>query len=358
MSGGPGVAALGVALCLLAAAFGASSLYLPGIALVLIAAGAEASVRLAAWRADVSRDPLAASVEEGASLRLTVRAQRGRLPLGGEVSSLPGVAFRPLARISKGALELTARIERRGIHVLAPSELRFRDPMGICERSLLSPTTEVLVLPRVERIRSQQLARIAGLGRDARRRSRGSAAAEVEGLRPYRPGAPASRIHWPTVARTGTLLERRLQSESDGLPLVVLDLRRPAGIEAIDAGVRAAASLCVGLAAREGCALLLPGEKRSHRLGPDLGAWPALHARLALVQPGGPPGWSALERAATVLWVTVSTRPDPAIARRTGAVHYFVSPFPVAGRAVLFEVAGCCVQAAGRAAARPAASAA
>ena len=53
--------------------------------------------------------------------------------------------------------------------------------------------------------------------------------------------------------------------------------------------VRAAASLCVHLAREGGCALLLPGDRRPVDIGHDLGAWPALHARLALVEAGGAP---------------------------------------------------------------------
>ena len=51
----------------------------------------------------------------------------------------------------------------------------------------------------------------------------------MESLRPYREGAPASRIHWPTVARVGTLMERRLLADSDSQPLVVVDPTHPSG---------------------------------------------------------------------------------------------------------------------------------
>ncbi|HEX7610865.1 MAG TPA: DUF58 domain-containing protein, partial [Solirubrobacteraceae bacterium] len=154
--------------------------------------------------------------------------------------------------------------------------------------------------------------------------------------------------HWATVARTGTFLERRLHSERDRLPLVVLDSRRPADIGCLDAAVRATASLCVALAERGRCSLLLPGEQRALDLSSGLGAWPAVHARLAVVEPGGALMWSSIERAEVVLWVTADRQPDPRIGRRGGTSHFIVSPFPQAGRAVLFDVAGCAVQAAGR----------
>ena len=112
-----------------------------------------------------------------------------------------------------------------------------------------------------------------------------SAEIEMESLRPYREGAPASRIHWPTVARVGTLMERRLLADSDSQPLVVVDSTEPADEAALDKAVRAAASLCVHLARKGGCSVLLPGDRRAVDLGADLAGWPALHARLALVEP-------------------------------------------------------------------------
>jgi uncharacterized protein (DUF58 family) len=328
VSGGLGVAALGLILCLLAAAFGAPSLYLPGVALILLAAAAELSVRISARRCGVARDPLLASVEEGAPLQLAVHVQGGRLPIAaGELCPLPGIEPMPLRRLSRGVMQFTATLHRRGAHVVGPSVVRFRDPLGISVRRVRSGETEVLVLPRVERIPHEQLARITGHGREAQTRSRGA-----------------------TVARTGVLVERSLSSESDRLPLVVLDLRRAAGADAMDMGVRATASLCFGLASVGGCSLLLPGEHRAHRLDRELGAWPAMHARLALVQPGGPPASAPLERAAVVIWVTVSRRPHPDAARVAGGIRYCVSPFPRTGGAVLFEIAGCAVQVDGRAA--------
>ena len=46
---------------------------------------------------------------------------------------------------------------------------------------------------------------------------------EPDGLRPYAPGTPMSRIHWPSAARGGGLQERHFVSGRDQLPLVVVD---------------------------------------------------------------------------------------------------------------------------------------
>src|ERR1700694_1025134 len=74
------MAALGLVLCLLAGAFGVASLYVPGLALMLLAAGAETSVRLASrsggvWSA--ARRASAGGVDERAA-RLALGADRAR----------------------------------------------------------------------------------------------------------------------------------------------------------------------------------------------------------------------------------------------------------------------------------------
>jgi hypothetical protein len=67
---------------------------------------------------------------------------------------------------------------------------------------------------------------------------------------------------------------------------VILDARGDGPPEHLDAAVRAAASLTLELARAGGCALLLPGERRTIAVGRDLASWPAVHARLAVVEGG------------------------------------------------------------------------
>ena len=148
------------------------------------------------------------------------------------------------------------------------------------------------MLPAVEPVSAQGGGGRAGVGalaghggRPAAGRLPGAEAElDLDGLRPYRPGASASRIHWPAYARTGEMLERRLVAESESSPLVVLDSRRASSEESLDAAVRAAASLCVHLARFGGVGVLLPGDRRVTQVASDLVAWPAVHARLAVVE--------------------------------------------------------------------------
>ena len=249
-------------------------------------------------------------------------------------------------------VRINVRFSRRGRRPLEPATLVIRDPLGLSVRELTGAVgDEVLVLPRTEPVvaagsgAGSGASPHSGDGARLRPRIEGSAAElEIDGLRPYREGAPASRIHWPSVARSGEMLERRLVADLDSAPLVVLDASRPESEEALDAAVRAAASLCLELARSGGCAVLLPGERRPVSIAPDLGAWPHTHARLAVVDPGpavAPAGRAP--RSGGIFWVSAAAarRPPRALARLAAGARYFVSPTPLPGYRTAFTVAGC-----------------
>lgn len=345
MSRASRVAALGGGLIVLAGCFAVSPLYVPGVALLVLAFGAQCSVRLAARCASVRLELEARSVEEGRRAPLSVRAGGWAYALSrGELLPLPGGVWRPVG-FRGTTVELALQPARRGEHAVGPAAVRFSDPFGLCSRERRSECARLLVLPRVERIRREQLERALGLGRARALLDDGP---DVEGLRSYRPGAPASRIHWLTVARLGELVERRAERDAEDMPfMIVLDATSPDSEDALDRAVRAAASLCVAIAGAGGCSLLLPGASDAQAVRADLASWPYLHARLATVASGARPAWQVAERARSVIWVGART-PVPERAGRA-AVCCTVSPLPRRGRSVLFEVAGCAVQAAGRA---------
>jgi uncharacterized protein (DUF58 family) len=336
-----GVAALGLALIALGGAFGVSPLFVPGVGLLAIALAAELTVRLAGRRAALTLELGVESVEEGFPAPLRIRA--GGWPFAisrGVLRPLPGAEWMRVP-VTGLAEELRLSPSRRGDHTIGPAVVRFADPFGICRRERSSATRRLLVLPRLERVPRRELELALGLGRASALHDDGP---DVEGLREYRPGAPASRIHWLTVARVGRLVERRAEWEAEDMPvMIVLDPSLPAGAEALDMAVRAAASLAVGLAAIGGCRLLLPGGHEPHPIRPDLATWPYLHARLATVAAGPPPSLRGAERARSAIWVGARL-PEPE--RRAGpAICCTVSPRPRRDRPVLFSVAGCAVQA-------------
>ncbi len=331
---------LGAALGLCGLLFALPSLLVPGVALAILVVTSAAWVLLAARNSglNVSADP--ASVQEGDPIAVLAA---GRVPAWSPPAELvvPSVGREDAA--VRGSLELRAeaRFERRGRRTLGPARLSLRDPLGLATRVAEEQAAEVLVLPRIEPVRAGRRSPLDGFDGTSGRGA--GPELEFDSLRPHRVGSPATRIHWPTVARVGELVERRLNPESDSRPFVVLDSTAPASGEALDRAVRAAASLCRALAPSGGCRLLLPGDRRATSLEPDLRAWHAVHARLALVGVADAP--AALPRsvgASAVFWVLAARRPAPRALARAGTAHrYLVTPGPAPPRGAAFTVAGC-----------------
>lgn len=345
MRSAAGCAALGVLLLMVAGTFDAEPFYVTGSALVLLGAGAAAWIVAGSWGAEVHRVIDKRSVVEEEPLVVRVEAVAGRLPLP------PGFIDEPLlaepVQLNAGRRRSRVRIEatftRRGRRVLAPPALVLRDPLGLAQRTIpAAGPDEVLVLPRTFPVRS--LAN-GGEAADAHARALLTAANEneIDGLRPHREGAPASRIHWPTVARGAGLMERRLIAEADSRPLVVLDPRNPASPEALDQAVRAAASLVRHFAKRSGCALLLPGDRRAQVVESDLAAWPTLHVRLALLDDQSGPSLAAAQNRRGLI-AFVAARPVDRAPRglgRTPGGLLLVFPGEIPNRRAVLEVAGC-----------------
>jgi hypothetical protein len=145
-------------------------------------------------------------------------------------------------------------------------------------------------------------------------------------------------------------MERKLISEADSRPIVVLDPRGAPSEDALDAAVRAAGSLVVHFARRKGCALLLPGDRRAHVIEADLLGWPAAHVRLALVDGShGPALVGAQNRRGLVIFVSARPvdRPPRGLGRTPGGT-LVVIPGEMPGRRAVLEVAGCYAYVGGR----------
>jgi uncharacterized protein (DUF58 family) len=352
------VVKLAVALVLAGAAFDSPSLYVPGIALALLWGGSLAWVRLAVQGTRIERERGPATVVEGELYPLRIRIRRGTVPPRGELADPlleSPLRVHPFVRERVRQVSVPVRFARRGRRRLDPARLIVRDPLGLRSQEVRSRDGgEVLVLPRIEPVLAATDGGGAASGGMPEELGEGAGGSgldprpidfEVDGLRPYRQGSPASRIHWPAVARTGDLLERRLVAGAESSPLVVLDAARPDDEESLDRAVRAAASLCVHVARTAGgCALLLPGEARPLQIDSGLRAWPEAHARLALVTSrDGAPATAGASRAEAVFWVTArgGERPGRRVGALAARVAYLVTPGPIPGRRSDFTVAGC-----------------
>ena len=344
-------AAFGAGLMLVAGAFDVPSLLVTGIALIGLAAATSAWVAVAARGATLRRETGPATVIEGQPYPLAYTVRRGPLPLPGGRIAEP-LLERPLP-LARGRVRAEARFERRGRKALEPATLELGDPLGLSRRSVRGREgSEVLVLPRTEPV----LAAAAPGGSDTGQGRFGTGAGgagleapavdlEIDGLRPYRQGSPATRIHWPSVARRGEMLELRLVAGADRMPLVALDSSRPHDDEALDSAVRAAASLCLHLArASRSCSLLLSGDERPLAVGSNLDGWPRAHARLALVEAARTmPSVRRAARASSVFWVVARSaeRLPRALAPLAGTDCTLVVPAALSSGKPKFTVAGC-----------------
>lgn len=340
-----GVLALGVVLVLLAGTFDAEPLYVPGVAFVVLAGGCAAWVLLAARGVTIGRSVELRRVVEDDPLDVYVAVAPGRVPVPG--GALHDVLLDRPVRLGFGRggrrLRIRARFGRRGRRMLEPPTVVVRDPLGLAEKTVgFAGAEEVLVLPRVEPV-----VPVRGADGDgARRRGRPAIAAELEidGVREHRPGTPASRIYWPALARGQGMMERRLRSEADATPMIVLDARPGETDADLDAAVRAVASLAVALARDGRASILLPGDRRPTVLEPTLAGWAHVHARLALIEDGGRPMLSGVAgRAGPVLYVAarVPSRAPRALEQAPAAARILVVPGIMPGRRPLFSVAGC-----------------
>jgi uncharacterized protein (DUF58 family) len=353
-----GVLGAGVLLTLASFTFDAAPLFVPAVAFTLIGGVTPLWLWASARGALVERRMVTERALEGEPVQAGIAIRGGRLGLpGGQVldplAQAPVSVRQPFSPLGGSVAEVPvlARFARRGLHQLPPPTLIVHDLLALArvERAGEGGSQELLILPRTERVRWRaegRGARSLGAGPDAG--GEPPASVDVDGLRPYRPGTPASRIHWPGLARGAGLLERRLAPDGDMRPSVILDARGDGPIEHLDAAVRAAASLTLELARRGGCRLLLPGERRALVIEPDLLSWPGAHARLALVHGAvaGAPILGPGTRLGPVFYVAAASpeRLPAALTTPGSGVALLVLPAELRPRRKLpasFEVAGC-----------------
>jgi uncharacterized protein (DUF58 family) len=344
----PATLLLGAVFLLAGLGFGLTAALVCGIALLALAVGAVAWVELASLGGRLERPAGPARIEESEPYPLRIRLRRTLVPPpGGELTDPlldRGVSVGP--RWSR-RLDRAVWLERPGRIALEPARLVIRDPLGLWRRRLHSERSlDLVVLPRIDPVRwagpgAEPRGHSLGSGRasDATSRRGGLAQFEVDGLRPYMDGSPASRIHWPAVARTGEMIERRLVAGGEPRPLVVFDPRGAADPSDRERAMRAAASLCVELGRSGGCDLLLPGERRPFTIDPALRAWREAHVRIAVSDAQAGPVLPSGLSGAAVLWVTAGEA-LPASLRRLRAGSFLITP-KGSRRTSAFRVSGC-----------------
>jgi uncharacterized protein (DUF58 family) len=345
-------ALLALAIGLTAALVDAEPLWVAAATLLAIAVGCAAWVGFGARGVRITRTLGSRRVMEDEPVTVILEVRAGRLGLPPARVADPlmpdPVALRAgTGRGRIGRVRIEVRFGRRGRRLLALPRVVVADPLGLATREVTarpSPRSdEILVLPRIEPVVA------APGGGDATRIARhglplGGAEVELDGIRPLRDGTPASRIFWPAVARGADPQERFLVAASESRPVVVLDPRGAASDDALDASVRAAASLARALARSGGCSVLLPGDRRPVELGETLAGWAHLHARLALIgATHGPALVSLAQRRGPIVFVSarMRARMPQALGPAHGATRILVVPGVLADRRPMFAVAGC-----------------
>jgi uncharacterized protein (DUF58 family) len=266
-----------VVLAVVAGVLASLALFALAIGLLLVALAAGVSVAATVRRLVVTRSIPQREVGEDQPISVCFQVRGpGRLPLPIHLEAQ--VDPDRWMSLGEGGGRLQLLIGRRGPWQLEPSRLRLRDGFGIVDWPLVAGRPEpLLILPTPDlRVPIPPQA-------DAR-----AADPDLDGLEPYVPGTPISRVHWPALARGAGLQQRRLTAPPAGLPLVVVDTADTSDPRAVDWAARTAAGAILRLAVTGGCRVLLPGDQVATAVTDLTAAWRDVHRRLALLQPGCP----------------------------------------------------------------------
>jgi uncharacterized protein (DUF58 family) len=264
---GAGWLATAVLFAVVAATVASLALFALAVGLTAVVAVAFVTVLLAERRVTITRSVVEREGYEDRPLLLRFRCHGlGRIPVQLEALGDDGT-WTPL---DEPDATVPFTVGRRGAHLLEPSVVRLSDILGIFHRLLLAGEPEpVLLLPAPDTGLHVPFPPAVS-----------AEDVDPDGLRPYVPGSPVSRIHWASLARGRDLHERRLTAPPVGLPLVVVDTAGADDPAEVDWVARAAAGCLLRLARTGGCKVLLPGDTAVTEVT-DAGARNAVHRRLA-----------------------------------------------------------------------------
>jgi uncharacterized protein (DUF58 family) len=265
-------AALGLAIC--AATVVSLTLFALAVGLVVVVISAAITVTMGAGRVTVTRSLAEREVREDEPLLLGFGVHGlGGLPVRLEVLYGDETGHESWVPLEEFGGVMPVTVGRRGAYRLDPTPLRLVDIFGIFRRTILAGEPEpVLVLPTPD-TGAHVLVPPGAPAEDI----------DPDGLRPYVPGSPVSRIHWASLARGGDLHERRFASPPAGLPLVIVETAGADEPAKVDWVARAAAGCLVRLTRSGGCKVMLPGDKVATEVT-DAGARHAVHRRLAVLE--------------------------------------------------------------------------
>jgi uncharacterized protein (DUF58 family) len=248
---------------------------------------------LAATRPLSVRRAMPAEVMEGERFTVTLTIGPARWPrfflqLG---EALPGCDPVEIAVPVLGRRALTlayaVRARRRGVYRAGALTLRSGGLTGMFRlaRALDVPGV-ITVLPRYA-----LLPRFALPGRPGEELSASSrparAGVEVAGVRDFRAGDDATRIHWRSTARRGALIVREFEREVAPAAALIVDASSGGDEEGFEQLVRAAASVAIHLA-RQGQPVWLAAGRDGRGMAAAMSGADALRALAAVERGRGP----------------------------------------------------------------------
>ena len=149
--------------------------------------------------------------------------------------------------------EVAWKLLRRGLVAWPGARAGTVDPISLSDAlTARGAPDELLILPRVLRLRSLSQGGGSTSAQLLRRAAISPDAAEIHGVRPHQPGESGRRIHWRATARTGLLhvIEWEEETASDLTILIDTDARfvvGPAGDDTLEHAITAAASVAAFL---------------------------------------------------------------------------------------------------------------
>jgi len=206
-----------------------------------------------------------------------------------------GTGLPPLAPGASVVVSFPVPATTRGLLTLSGVSVWCQDPFGLGARRVgTAPVAHVIVfpVPAAADRSAHDRGRRAGRHPDAGAAAPTNALAgdELQGLRPYAPGDRLSRLHWPSLARSGDIMVREFVAPDSATLSLLVDLRPASHAgDSIEHAIAQAAGLGVR-ALDDGVTVeLCTSTGESMVIAPGAAARPALLRALALLGPAGAP---------------------------------------------------------------------
>lgn len=210
---GSGVLIASGALCVIGVATGYREFLLMGLAGIVAIACAILTPRLSS-SIQLERVATPRFVPRGATLPMTVRATTERSAPPTRIldqlnETVVAVDLRAITRRAPLDAKYFIFAQRRGVHLVGPILEERTDPFGLASRTVRHDVmAELLVHPPIHQLRLPDSAQRVLQANAVVPRFSEDPLADFRSLREYEVGDDPRRVHWPSSAKTGTLVVR------------------------------------------------------------------------------------------------------------------------------------------------------